>query len=94
MQHTALLAKWFTLTRDTLPSMVTQHRWPIRFDHCFQRVCLDHVFSGPWKQHIAAPAYKTLTQIQLSHAVGIAESIIYNPDSLRKLNTQSISWRK
>ena len=37
----ALEARWLDLTRRTLPGLSAERRWPVRFDHCFQRILLD-----------------------------------------------------
>ncbi|MBV8708906.1 MAG: hypothetical protein JO182_28065 [Acidobacteriaceae bacterium] len=27
-----------------LPQIAKEQQWPIRFDHCFKRICLDNAF--------------------------------------------------
>ena len=44
----ALLARWFDLTRHVLPELALRENWPIRADHCFMRVCLDHEKDRGW----------------------------------------------
>ncbi|MGB3711937.1 MAG: GCN5-related N-acetyltransferase, partial [Erythrobacter sp.] len=52
-----LEAKWFELTRSMMPAIAKERDWPVRFDHCFQRILLDNACGGPWRDHIEAPAY-------------------------------------
>lgn len=94
MDRTALIDRWFALTREILPGMAADQRWPIRYDHCFMRVCLDAAVGAPWTQHIKRPAIHTMTDQQLDAAVRVAEAIASHPDRLRPLNEQSLRWRK
>ena len=51
------------------------HRWPIRFDHCFQRVALDAAFSDCWYNHIdrkKGPAVRQIDTTNLQRAVAAA----------------------
>ena len=45
-----LVAHYAVLTKETMPELArTTHRhWPVRNDHCFQRIVLDAVCSGIW----------------------------------------------
>ena len=88
-----LLHRWFELTNAVLPSKAATNSWPIRFNHCFQRVCLDHVFQQPWRLHVSSPAYKNLTKDQLNQAILVAEGILRQPETLVSLNNQSLKWR-
>jgi len=58
--HTAsLIDNYLRLTRDMLPRMARNERcdWPIREDHCFQRVVLDTICGAIWYAHLGRPAY-------------------------------------
>jgi hypothetical protein len=92
-QREMLLARWHELTRVILPGMAASRCWPIRYDHCFMRVCLDTALGAPWHTVIRRPAIRHLTVTQLSAAIAIAEGVVSNPDSLDALNRQSIRWR-
>ena len=81
-----------------LPNLaVAAGDWPIRFDHCFMRVCLDHACDGVWYDHVPAgkgPAYKRATDRQLRDAIGVAKQIeAGGSDVLKPLNEQSLRWR-
>ena len=93
MNEPALLARWFDLTRRILPAMAATHRWPIRADHCFMRVCLDVSLGQPWPAVVRAPAYKSLSEAQLAAAVSIADGIVAAPDTLPELNAESLRLR-
>ena len=80
-----------------LPEQATSRAWPIRFDHCFARVILDHLFGGCWYDHIdrrKGAAYKQLSAQQLERAIELARSIEEGDDErLVKMNQQSLVWR-
>lgn len=88
------VARWLDLTRRVLPGMASAAAWPIRLDHCFMRVCLDHAIGQPWHEQVARPAIRHLTDEQLQAAITIAERIATEPSALDALNTQSIAWRR
>jgi hypothetical protein len=89
----ALLKRWTTLTRETLPAMAPAHAWPISLDHCFMRVCLDAALGARWDTRVRRPAMRHLSDLQLAHAVAIAEHIVGDPDALVSLNRRSLAYR-
>jgi len=89
-----LVARWLDLTCRVLPDMAQEARWPIRFDHCFMRVCLDHAIGQPWHKRVRRPAIRHLTDDQLRATIAIAERIAADPDVLPGLNAQSLAWRR
>ena len=93
----ALQARWLALTKERLPARARAERWPLREDHCFQRVLLDAVCGGRWYDHVPArPAYRHLDVDRLARAVGLAERLATEPDAvtlLRELDAQSLAWR-
>ncbi len=94
LNRTALVARWLELTRDVLPGMAAAERWPIRADHCFMRVCLDHAVGGRWDAVIRRPAIRHMPDAGLACAVAVAESVAAAPDRLPGLNAQSLAWRR
>jgi hypothetical protein len=46
------------LTRTVMPALArtSKHHWPVRNDHCFQRIVLDTIYGEVWGDHIARPA--------------------------------------
>jgi len=88
------VARWLELTRRVLPDMAPAARWPIRFDHCFMRVCLDHAIGQPWHNCVRRPAIRHLTDEQLRAAIAVAERIVAEPSALASLNEQSLAWRR
>ena len=90
----ALVERWLTLTRDVLPGMAKVERWPIRFDHCFMRVCLDAAVGSPWTRTVRRPAIRHLGDTQLAAAVRVAEMIAARPGTLRDLNARSLAGRR
>lgn len=57
-----LLGEYKLMTNDLLPTEARRHtgqpgrRWPIRLNHCFQRVILDNLFNDVWYGHLPAAA--------------------------------------
>ena len=89
---------YLRFTRERLPELAAEAGdWPIRFDHCFMRVCLDHGCGGRWYDRVPGgrgPAYKRATDDQLHAAVDVARKIeAGGRDVLVPLNAQSLRWR-
>ncbi len=89
----ALVARWLELTRVALPQAAARHRWPIRLDHCFMRVCLDAAYGRPWHEVVARPAIRHAADAELQRAVGVAEAILAQPETLEGLNAASLRMR-
>ena len=89
----ALVARWLDLTRRQLPHAAAEHRWPIRLDHCFMRVCLDAAYGRPWHDVVARPAIRHASDAGLARAVAIAESVLAHPHTLPALNAESLRLR-
>ncbi len=92
--RSVLRERWLLLTREILPAMALEEHWPIRFDHCFMRVCLDESMGRPWTEVVQRPAVATMTDAQLASAIAVAERIVGNPDTLPILNDRSLRGRK
>jgi hypothetical protein len=92
-----LRQRWLSLTRHDLPARATAERWPLRADHCFQRVILDAVCEGRWYDHvIGRPAYLHLDEHRLALAVSLAQELATDTDGRQlceRLDAQSLSWR-
>jgi hypothetical protein len=93
--HLALIEQYLHLTRTVMPALAqtSKRHWPIRNDHCFQRIVLDTICGGVWYDHIARPAYRHLSQAQAAEAVQLCDQIIAEVTDLNVLNGQSLSWR-
>ena len=89
------MEQYLHLTRTAMPALAqTGNRaWPVRNDHCFQRIVLDTISGGVWYEHIARPAYKNLSLTQVTLAVELCRQIIDGEVDLGKLNRQSLVWR-
>jgi len=90
-----LVSRYMVLTKEVMPQMAreTGIDWPVRNDHCFQRIVLDNLCGGPWFDHLARPAYKHLSRDQALRAVELCEAIIDGTENLFELNGKSLSWR-
>ena len=90
----ALEAEWLHLTRIDLPALVTARGWPIRADHCFQRILLDHGYGGRWYDHVAGrPAYAHADAAALMRAIALGRAAIAGEIDMAMLNRQSLIWR-
>lgn len=90
-----LISQYMVLTKETMPHLArTSHKhWPVRDDHCFQRIVLDAVCEGVWYNHLRRPAYKNLTYDLAVNAVNLCNDIISENTDLAALNRQSLKWR-
>lgn len=91
----ALEAEWLHLTRTVLPEVArTRPDWPVRLDHCFQRILLDHAVGGRWYDHIPErPAYRHAPTDALTTAVTLGRAVLAGEADLTALNHQSLAWR-
>jgi hypothetical protein len=90
----ALEARWLHLTRTALPAVAAERGWPVRLDHCFQRILLDGGCGGCWYDHIARrPAYRHADEKTLARAVALGEAVLVGVRKLSDLNDASLRWR-
>ncbi|MEM9733441.1 MAG: hypothetical protein AAF903_08135 [Pseudomonadota bacterium] len=90
-----LRERYLHLTKTVLPTMAQQpdRKWPVREDHCFQRIVLDYVCGGVWYKQLKKPAYKHMSAEQLMAAIELSEAISRDERDLSALNRQSLVWR-
>ena len=90
-----LIAEYLHLTKEVLPALARTERkdWPVREDHCFQRIVLDAVCGGVWYEHLDRPAYKNLSPQQAEQTVALCQDIAAGKADLAQLNRQSLMWR-
>ena len=95
MRIADIVSRYMTLTKEVMPELArgSHSHWPVRNDHCFQRIVLDVICGGTWYNHIARPAYKHLTRDQAAQAVTLCDRIISGDEDLIQLNRQSLMWR-
>lgn len=90
----ALEARWLQLTREALPAVADARGWPVRLDHCFQRILLDAACGGRWYDHIPGrPAYRRCDLALLARAVALGEAVLAVEGDLIDLNRRSLEWR-
>jgi hypothetical protein len=90
----ALESRWLRLTREVLPALAPERGWPVRYDHCFQRILLDHACGGRWYDAIGGrPAYRAADAAILRRAVAMGEEVAAGTTDLHCLNRQSLAWR-
>jgi hypothetical protein len=90
-----LVEQYLIMTREVMPKMSREatNKWPVKNDHCFQRIVLDSVCRGVWYESIERPAYKHLNYAQAKLAVKLCDEIIAGEVDLSELNIQSLIWR-
>ena len=80
--------------RVDLPVAAAQRpHWPIRRDHCFARVILDAIHGRPWREVLAAPAWRHLSPEKLDAAIALADAILDGSADLDALNRASLASR-
>lgn len=91
---------YLELSEELLPDQAAeQGDWPIRFDHCFQRVALDLVAGTEWYHEIAdpdadVPAYRQLDDHHLRHAVDVLFAMHQEgKETVEWLNSVSLRYR-
>jgi hypothetical protein len=89
--------RWLALTKRELPDRARSERWPLRFDHCFQRVLLDAACGGRWYDAVPErPAYRALDDERMRTALALGDRLATEPDAVRlleALDAQSLRWR-
>ena len=93
MDRDNLEKQWFALTRERLPEQAASRSWPVRFDHCFQRILLDNAIGGKWDEQIPAPAYRNAPDIILQRAVDLGQAALDGVEDLAELNRNSLAFR-
>jgi hypothetical protein len=93
-----LRQQYLELTNQVLPQLALQRHFPVRHNHCFQRIILDNLLGRCWYEVLQRgkePAYKQLTEAQLQEAIALAQAIVDQPNEyLHQLNQNSLSWRR
>jgi hypothetical protein len=93
-----LRQQYLEITNHVLPELAASRNFPVRYNHCFQRIILDNLVGRCWYEVLKRgkePAYKQLSEEQLEEAIALANQIIDRPDSyLQQLNLNSLTWRE
>ncbi|SDN43708.1 Protein N-acetyltransferase, RimJ/RimL family [Methylobacterium phyllostachyos] len=92
MSTAARRAQWRDLVERRLPD-AARPDWPVRLDHCFARILLDHACGGPWRDHVRPPAHANLPLDQLETAIVLGEAVLAGQADLALLNRRSLAWR-
>ena len=91
----ALEARWLELTRRTLPSLADERRWPVRADHCFQRILLDAACGMRWYDAIdGRPAYRHIGRERLEQAIALGDAVVLGEADIAGLDARSLEWRR
>jgi hypothetical protein len=94
MNPDAERARWRDLVERRLPEAAgTRPDWPVRLDHCFARILLDHACGGPWRESVPAPAWANMPPDRLARAIELGEAVLTDRADLSALNRRSLAWR-
>ena len=93
MASPEIVARWFSLTRETMPGLAVPRGWPVCDDHCFQRILLDNALGRPWRAVLAPPAYRNASEAQLLAAIALGEAVVAGEEDLHRLNRRSLELR-
>ena len=89
----ALEAEWTALVDERLPA-AARPGWPVRLNHCFARILLDHATGGVWYDAIPGrPARAHATDATLPAAIALGEAVLDGRADLAALNARSLAWR-
>lgn len=87
-------ALWRDLVGRRLPQAARgRSDWPVRLDHCFARILLDHACGGPWRDSVPPPAHANLPPDRLEAAIALGEAVLAGQADLSALNRRSLAWR-
>ncbi len=87
-------AVWRDLVERRLPEAARNRPdWPVRLDHCFARILLDHTCGGPWRDHVTPPAHANMPADKLEAAIALGERVLAGEVDLHALNRRSLAWR-
>lgn len=93
MAEQRIVDRWFALTRERMPALAEERDWPVRLDHCFQRILLDNAVGGHWSEEIPAPAYRNAPDELLERAIALGEAAVAGEEDFGELNDNSLAWR-
>lgn len=92
-----LRSRYLELTNQILPQLAQERKFPVRHNHCFQRIVLDNIFDCCWYDRLdrkKGAAYRQLDEAQLKQAIELAEAMITEPNEfIDRLNANSRRWR-
>lgn len=80
---------------DVLPRLAEDGGWPVRFDHCFRRICYDVACGGHWKEAIDGETFIEDADFQyVQKAACIAIRMIHDgPRYAERVNEESLAYR-
>lgn len=65
----------------------------MHFGHSFQRILLDTAYGGPWRDHIAPPAWRNADDATLEEAILLGEAALAGGVDFARLDRNSLRWR-
>ena len=88
-----LITEYKHLINTVLPSKYT---FPVRYNHCFNRIILDWLFKDCWYNHLDKnkTAISQLTNEQFKSAIARMKEWLHNHQLLISDNNDSISYRR
>ncbi len=90
----AKIVRFKQITEELLPARARDEHWPLRFDHCFKRICLDHAFGDVWYKHLKKPAERNIDGEALNRALACADELLHGSrELLAQRNKESLTLR-
>lgn len=88
-----LIAEYKNLINNILPQ---NYKFPVRFNHCFNRIILDWLFEDCWYNHLNRnqTAISQLSKKQFISAIMRMNEWLQNQELLISDNDASVSYRK
>jgi len=88
-----LITQYKQLVNHTLPYT---YSFPVRYNHCFNRIILDWLFMDCWYNHLDKDrtAFTQLSKLQLQLAVDRMNLWLQDQQVLVNDNNASLSYRK
>jgi hypothetical protein len=94
MEREELERRWLALTREVMPAAAKSRDWPVRFDHCFQRILLDNAAGRVWYEVVEKrPAYAHAPEELLRGALQLGQEVMEGRADLHALNRESLRMR-
>jgi len=90
----ALRQRWRSLVDERLPAAARERTdWPVRLNHCFARILLDHACGQPWREAVQPPAWRNTPADTLARAIERGEAVLADKADLHALNRASLRMR-
>ena len=81
------------LAEEVLPARAASGDYPVRFDHCFERIAYDVAVGAKWDTEVTPPFHEHATREQIRRAVDVLREMARNPERAAEYNCRSLRYR-